>query len=186
MLNNITKSLSCIGCSNYELTIDGKLYKNFPSRILVKKDEMNRYFIIDDCGKSVRYTQKYLYRKLFNTEFCIDNTITLQGEEWKQIENTNGRYYISNCGRVKSLCGYTAKILQPYKNTNGYLTVKIQDKNKMIHQLVALYFCENKFEDQKIQIHHIDTNRQNNYYKNLQILSIAEHKKIHSKKEKQR
>ncbi|MBQ6936418.1 MAG: hypothetical protein IJN49_07695 [Clostridia bacterium] len=35
----------------------------------------------------------------------------LKGEVWKEVEGTEGRYYVSNCGRVKSLCGYTAKLL---------------------------------------------------------------------------
>ena len=32
-------------------------------------------------------------------------------EEWKEIQNTDGKYYVSNCGRVKSLCGYSAIVL---------------------------------------------------------------------------
>ena len=54
-------------------------------------------------------------------------SITVKKEEWKEIPNTGGRYFVSNCGRIKSYCGYTAIILKPYKHRNGYLEVKIND-----------------------------------------------------------
>lgn len=54
---------------------------------------------------------------------------------------------VSNCGRVKSLCGYNAIILQPFQKENGYLIVKIAGKNIPIHRLVAFAFCENKYSD---------------------------------------
>lgn len=105
----------------------------------------NRFYLISDCGKAKRISLKKLYRKAYNKEFCIDNISNLSGEEWKEIQGTNGKYYISNCGRVKSLCKYTAQILQPYQKYNGYLVVKINGKNTMIHRLVAFAFCDNKY-----------------------------------------
>lgn len=47
----------------------------------------------------------------YNKEFCIDNIKNLFNEEWHEIQGTNGKYLISNCGRVKSLCGYIAILL---------------------------------------------------------------------------
>ena len=111
MKNNITKSLSAIGYSNYILTIDGRLYKQKPSPKEIKKDNINRFYIIDDCGRGKKATLKHLYKQIFGKEFATDNITDLKNEEWKQIANTNGRYYISNCGRVKSVCRYSAKIL---------------------------------------------------------------------------
>ena len=51
----------------------------------------------------------------------------------RYIEETAGKYMVSNCGRVKSLCGYTAKLLKPYEKENGYLLVKIKG-----HKIVTL------------------------------------------------
>lgn len=184
MQNNITRNLSAFGFSNYELTIDGRLFKTAPAPKELKKDSISRFYIIDDCGNSKRITLKQLYKKAYNKEFCIDETANLCNEEWKEIEHTDGKYLISNHGRVKSLCGYTAIILQPYQKYNGYLIVKINGKNMMIHRLVAFAFCENKYIEQKVEIHHKDKNRQNNSFDNLEILSIEEHHKRHSKKEK--
>lgn len=183
MENNITfKDLSSIGFSKYVLTTDGKLYKKAaPTEI--KKDILNRLYLINDNGAEQRITLKKIYRMAYNVEYCIDNIQNLPNEEWKPIENTKGKYYISNCGRVKSLCGYTAKVLQLYQKENGYLIVKINNKNVLVHRLVAFAFCENKYKDYKTEIHHKDGNRNNNRADNLEILSIAEHHKRHLKKE---
>ena len=182
MQNNITfNNLCAFGYSNYYLTADGKLYKTKPKAKQMTKDKYNRYFLINDNGIGKKITVKELYRQCYHKEFCNDNIINLCNEEWKPIAETENRYYISNYGRVKSVCGYTAKILQAYEKQNGYLVVKIDGKNRLIHQLVAFAFCENKYKGQRVEIHHIDKKRNNNYYKNLLILSIAEHHKIHAK-----
>lgn len=65
-------------------------------------------------GNYKRITLKKLYRKVYNKEFCIDEIENLSGEEWKPIENTDNKYFISNYGRVKSYCGYNAIVLKPY------------------------------------------------------------------------
>ena len=181
-MNNITQSnLSAFGYSQYYIAPDGNLYKISAEPKAIKKDNCNRFYIVDDCGKGKRITQKKLYRKVYNKEFSIDRTAALNNEEWRIIKNTNGKYLISNYGRVKSLCGYNAKILKPDIKKNGYLVVKINKKNIMVHRLVAFNFCENKYKEQNLQVHHKDFNIKNNYYKNLVILTAAEHIEIHKK-----
>lgn len=182
-MNNTTINLSAFGFSKYNLCIDGRLYKTDETPIEIKKDSINRFYIINDMGNKKRIALKDLYKKVFNRQFSIDTITSLPNEEWKEIENTNGKYYISNCGRVKSLCGYKAIVLQYYKKANGYLTVKINGKNVFVHRLVAFAFCENKYKDQIVQIHHKNGNKVDNNYSNLEILSIKEHQKRHSKKE---
>lgn len=177
-------TLSNIGFSKYILTVDGRLFRTTPKARELKKDQHNRFYLISDCGKPQRISLKDLYRQVYNKEYCIDNTTDLINEEWQEIQGTNGKYYISNYGRVKSLCKYNAIILQPYKKHNGYLIVKINGKNTMIHRLVAFAFCQNNFTGQKVEIHHKDSNRSNNKADNLMILSVAEHHKLHNEKEK--
>ena len=63
------------------------------------------------------------------------------------------------------------------KNNNGYMQVRIYDKNGKsktfrVHQLVAYMFNKNK--DNKKFVDHIDRNRCNNYYKNLEWCTSAE------------
>ena len=110
-MNNTTTNLSSIGYSKYNLSIDGRLYKIAPAQTEIKKDNINRFYIIADDGTAKIITLKELYRQVYNKEFSIDKTTDLPNEEWKEIKETDGKYYISNCGRVKSLCRYAAKIL---------------------------------------------------------------------------
>lgn len=178
--------LSLYGYSEkYYISESGVIFKDVDTIKEVKRGKDNIIRIKDKENKSIRISYKKLYRQVFNKEYCIDNIKNLNGEEWKEISGTNGKYYISNYGRVKSYCGYTARLMIPQERKNGYLSVQINGKHKKIHRLVATAFCENKYNEQeKIEIHHLDTNKKNNNYKNLTILSIAEHRKIHSNKGK--
>ncbi len=112
------------------------------------------------------------------TELYID-------EEWRTIEEFP-RYQVSNYGRVKSKVGQE-KILKPFDTHRGYLSVRLskeptakgeyKQSDIKVHRLVAQYFCGGYAKDK--QVHHIDRNRQNNYYKNLLWISKEEHSKIH-------
>lgn len=182
MKNN---NLSSLGFENYYLTESGILYKTAPTIQEIKKDIQNRFILIDTTGSKRRISLKVLYRFVFKKEFCYDKIADLFCEKWEPIENTSGKYFISNYGRVKSYCGYNAKLLQPYKQSNGYLEVKINKKNYKIHQLVAFAFCENRYKGTKtkVEIHHSNRLRYDNRADNLQILSIEEHHKEHNRKE---
>lgn len=112
--------------------------------------------------------------------------IDLEQEHWKVIEDFP-RYMISNYGNVKSCIG-KEKLLKPYK-VCGYLVVKLSkepdkqgeylQKSLKIHRLTAKYFCPGYSEDK--QVHHIDRQKANNYYKNLLCVTKAEHAAIHKK-----
>lgn len=70
-------------------------------------------------------------------------------EEWKDVEGYEGRYQISNCGRVKSTCRKKERLLKPLLTENGYQYVMLQDDKgkhhkKKIHRLVAEAFLANK------------------------------------------
>ena len=53
MKNNI-KNLSSIGYSNYYLNTDGRLYKGTNPSKEIKKDKLNRFYLIDDYGNEKR------------------------------------------------------------------------------------------------------------------------------------
>ena len=71
-------------------------------------------------------------------------------EVWKDIVGKEGRYAVSNMGRVKSLARTDSKgqpwperILRPYltgKSSAQYPTVQIDKRNEKVHRLVALAF----------------------------------------------
>lgn len=168
--------------SNYYITKTGCVYQIEPNKE-IPKDKLNRVYIKDNNNKPIRITIKKLYRQAFNKEYCIDNIQSLDCEQWREIPNTNGRYFASNYGRIKSYCGNNAILLKYYTQPSGYLEVTIDGKKRKVHQLVAMCFCENKYKDVKTEVHHKDRNKSNNNANNLEILSIAEHHKLHSKKE---
>ena len=91
---------------------------------------------------------------------------------FKEIEDTDGRYFISNKGQVLSLCGSQARILKPFSCGNGYLYVRINGKNKRIHRLVGQAFLNNA--DNLPVIHHKDNNKKNNNVDNIQWVSYKE------------
>ena len=75
-------------------------------------------------------------------------------EEWKDIQGYEGRYQISNLGRVKSLNrkdrlgrNVDEKILKQHTDTNGYKSVMLSKNNDKkrhrIHRLVAEAFIPN-------------------------------------------
>lgn len=104
-------------------------------------------------------------------------------EIWKDIAGYEGRYQISNLGRVKSLerrCRakhYTRrvpeKIYSPAVDAYGYFIVSLhldgKKKTRTIHRLVAETFIPNP-ENLK-EVNHKDENKQNNAVWNLEWCS---------------
>ena len=120
--------------------------------------------------------------------FCIDTLKDLDGEEWRELPDSKGKYFVSNKGRIKSYAYYEATILNPFDTRQGYKRVSLWLDGKrhdlLVHRLVALCFLPNP-ERPDFQIHHIDFNPRNNDISNLVYLSPTEHRKIHSERTKE-
>lgn len=94
-------------------------------------------------------------------------------EIWKDIEEFEGRYQVSNLGNIKSLNyanrGYVQNLV-PKENNRGYLWVELRKDGKgkpiLIHRLVAEAFIEN--ENNYPIINHKDENPLNNTVDNLE------------------
>lgn len=76
-------------------------------------DKQHSFILQDPKGKRKRISQKKLYKALYGTIFCLDDIEDLPNEEWRPIPDSEGKYLISSCGRVKSLNGYKASLLRP-------------------------------------------------------------------------
>ena len=100
-------------------------------------------------------------------------------EIWKDIKGYEGRYKVSNFGRVKSLLGRKEKILKPLNQSKGYYKVILYKENKgenrCIHRLVAETFISNP--KNKIDVNHKDGNKHNNNVNNLEWNTRSENMK---------
>ena len=95
-------------------------------------------------------------------------------EIWKPIGYEG--YEVSNLGRVKSYKydKINGKIMNPYKNTKGYLQIDLQldgrkRENRVhlsVHRLVAISFIPNP--DNLPQVNHKDEDKTNNCVDNLE------------------
>lgn len=97
-------------------------------------------------------------------------------EVWKYIQGFEGKYMISNTGRVKSIPRNgtikTERILKLQEDKDGYLYVRLHlghmNKRKAfkVHRLVANVFLNNPLN--LPQVNHIDENKKNNDVNNLE------------------
>lgn len=106
----------------------------------------------------------------------------MEPEVFVPIKQLNGNYHISNYGRVKSFAinpleGYIKK---QKKNKKGYiLYIFMTDNRKNVytqtgHRLVAEHFITNENPAENTDIDHLDSNRTNNFYKNLKFCTHKE------------
>lgn len=81
-------------------------------------------------------------------------------------------YEITRNGEIINKHNNHKRVLQP--NTKGYLRVMINGKNLFVHRLVAEKYVPNP--DNKPQVNHIDGNKLNNNYKNLEWVTNQENR----------
>lgn len=174
-------------CDYYYLTEDGKIY-NENTGEYKEPNKDNRFVLMQLDGKRKKTALRVLYKLVYDKPYCKDDICDLEEEKWKEVENTNGLYFVSNKGRIKSYNGYNAIILKATKTRNGYHRIDIvQDGervSKYVHRLVAIAFLPlpSKVD---MELHHKDYNKDNNCSNNLEWLTIAEHKKKHRERIKE-
>jgi hypothetical protein len=124
----------------------------------------------------VRYKNLANGEKLNHMETIFQTEVILSQEVWKEFVFENKIYKISNFGRV---CNINGKLIKQRLNQDGYpmvtLGAKAFRRSMRVHVLVAQNFVKNSYPvDQKVEVNHIDFNRKNNYYLNLEWLTHKE------------
>ena len=117
----------------------------------------------------------------------------LMKEEWREIKGYEGYYEVSNIGNIRSIERYVnsknksiafkkAKSIKSSKR-GDYISVKLSRENEektfSVHRLVALMFIPNP--ENKLEVNHIDGNKLNNFFSNLEWCTRSENE-IHSYK----
>lgn len=127
------------------------------------------------------------------------SNITPQQEKeeiWKDVVGFEGKYQVSNIGRVKRLPGFDYDI-RGYKRKSrhrvmkdfsikGYRAIKLRKGkfyyNRYVHRLVCESFMPNN--ENKTQVNHKDFNRENNCIENLEWVTEIENMQHYIKSDK--
>lgn len=103
-------------------------------------------------------------------------------QEWLAVVD-NPMYEVSNGGQVRSIDRWVnskngskqfrpGKLLKIHHFSSGYCYVVMQDKNRLVHRLVAEAFISNP--DNKPEVNHKDGNKDNNSEWNLEWATPSE------------
>lgn len=97
---------------------------------------------------------------------------------YKEVPNTNGRYYATNDGRIWD--NERQIFIAQQKNKRGWMRCHIWKNGKRIttgvHRIIMAAF----YGESELTVNHIDGNKENNNIENLEYMTVAEQNKHRS------
>jgi hypothetical protein len=126
------------------------------------------------CKRCVLDYRKEHYDQNRKVNFIIT---AIEGEAWVDLRDYEGRYEISNMGRIKSMarssrcgCSIPEKILTGRLTRDGYVIVYVSKDNiranLIVHRHVALSFVPNPYGYP--EVNHINGDKSDNRNENLE------------------
>lgn len=120
-----------------------------------------------DLAKERNAVSRHKKQSIHKAKFVVES---LPNEEWREIPDTNGEYFVSNIGRVKSMKWGKEILIKASLSTKGYwqvcITFSYGRKTKRVHRLVAQSFIPNPYNYS--EINHRDEIKTNNCVENLE------------------
>lgn len=100
-------------------------------------------------------------------------------EIWKDVVGYEGRYQVSNLGRVKYFKSKVGKIKKQQTDKDGYKFVTLYNGNKYIGKRTARLVCEHFLNswNPKLEVNHINGSKTDNNVVNLEMCSRSENQK---------
>lgn len=164
-----------------QYNIRGKLIKKWQciNDILKKYKNYTRTNINTNLRNASKTAYGFIWRYKNNNK---KSKIELKNDEiFKKIglfENSDlSDYNVSNYGNIKNKRGM---IMQSRINHSGYKTIHLKNiktskrQQYEINRLVAYIFISSHIKNKYLQVNHIDKNRTNNHYKNLEWITARE------------
>ena len=161
----------------------------------------NYHYLCIGIGKSCKLTDKRYAESLFPSSiFGLSNfgkmtnedfikSISLEGEEWRDVVGYEGLYKVSSYGRIASMyrehSGFLGshwvtiphypRLMKTHLTRSGYEQLILCNKGEKahsVHRLVAAAFIPNP--NNYLTVDHKDRNRTNNHVENLRWCTLSE------------
>lgn len=105
-------------------------------------------------------------------------SIAFDSERFLPVKDFEGRFWISDHGRILSKKYDKFKLFCPCVDMPGYYNITLRNKPDKrycrVHQLVGEHFCEMIEKEGRMTWNHIDGNKLNNHYLNLEYITARE------------